>query len=126
MPDPLLSSEFPRNYKKLAGQATSNNEGPFHPCRSASISKKVVPSVNYFYLLIAKFFRTLRIEAIQLQKARNYLFYAVGEVALVAIGILLALKVSNWNEEQNNLIRATRGPHRNEKTCSYYTYGLDL
>lgn len=61
--------------------------------------------MNYFYLLMAKFFRTLRIEAIQLQKARNYLFYAVGEIALVAIGILLALKVSNWNEDQNNLTK---------------------
>ena len=54
---------------------------------------------------MAKFFRTLRIEAIQLQKARNYLFYAVGEIALVAIGIQLALKVSNWNEDQNNLTK---------------------
>jgi hypothetical protein len=29
---------------------------------------------------------------------RNYLLYAFGEIALVMIGILLALQVNNWNE----------------------------
>ena len=36
-------------------------------------------------------------------KVRTYLFYAVGEIALVMIGILLALQVNNWNEEQKAL-----------------------
>jgi hypothetical protein len=31
-------------------------------------------------------------------KIRSYLFYAIGEIALVMIGILLALQVNNWNE----------------------------
>lgn len=31
-------------------------------------------------------------------KVRNYIFYAIGEVLLVMIGILLAVQVSNWNE----------------------------
>jgi len=31
-------------------------------------------------------------------KVRTYFFYAVGEIALVMIGILLALQVNNWNE----------------------------
>jgi len=31
-------------------------------------------------------------------KIRTYIFYAVGEIALVMIGILLALQVNNWNE----------------------------
>jgi hypothetical protein len=38
-------------------------------------------------------------------KFRTYLFYAIGEILLVVIGILLALQVNNWNEErkQTNL-----------------------
>lgn len=35
-------------------------------------------------------------------KVRTYLLYAVGEIALVMIGILLALQVNNWNEVQKN------------------------
>lgn len=31
-------------------------------------------------------------------KVRSYFFYAVGEIALVMIGILLALQINNWNE----------------------------
>ena len=31
---------------------------------------------------------------------RRYLLYAIGEVLLVMIGILLALQVNNWNEER--------------------------
>ncbi|MFM7858209.1 MAG: DUF6090 family protein [Flammeovirgaceae bacterium] len=45
--------------------------------------------------------RNFRINAIKLSKLKNYLLYAVGEIILVAIGILLALQVSNWNEEYN-------------------------
>ncbi len=33
-------------------------------------------------------------------KIRTYLLYAIGEIALVMIGILLALQVNNWNEER--------------------------
>jgi hypothetical protein len=31
---------------------------------------------------------------------RKYLLYALGEIALVMVGILLALQVNNWNEER--------------------------
>jgi hypothetical protein len=33
-------------------------------------------------------------------KVRAYLLYAIGEIALVVVGILLALQVNNWNEER--------------------------
>ncbi len=33
-------------------------------------------------------------------KFSSYLIYAIGEIALVMIGILLALQVNNWNEEK--------------------------
>ncbi len=31
---------------------------------------------------------------------RKYLFYAIGEILLVVIGILIALQINNWNEER--------------------------
>ena len=33
-------------------------------------------------------------------KVRSYFFYAIGEIALVMIGILLALQVNNWNQQR--------------------------
>ena len=32
--------------------------------------------------------------------ARKYLVYAIGEIALVVIGILIALQINNWNEHK--------------------------
>lgn len=45
-----------------------------------------------------KFFRTIRKNLMEQNKIRSYFLYAIGEVALVMIGILLALQVNNWNE----------------------------
>ena len=33
-------------------------------------------------------------------KVRSYFLYAIGEIVLVVIGILIALQVNNWNEER--------------------------
>ncbi|XWN35867.1 MAG: DUF6090 family protein [Balneola sp.] len=33
-------------------------------------------------------------------KVRTYIFYALGEIFLVMIGILLALQINNWNEDR--------------------------
>jgi len=49
-----------------------------------------------------RFFRTLRQRLISENKFSKYLFYAIGEIALVMIGILLALQVNNWNESKKN------------------------
>ena len=37
-------------------------------------------------------------------KASKYMLYAIGEIILVMIGILLALQVNNWNENRKQLI----------------------
>ena len=37
--------------------------------------------------------------------AKKYLPYAIGEILLVMIGILLALQVNNWNESRKNRIQ---------------------
>ena len=50
-----------------------------------------------------KFFRRIRQKLIEGGNVKRYLLYAVGEILLVMIGILLALQVNNWN--QNRLER---------------------
>ena len=45
------------------------------------------------------FLRKIRRSLIESGSARKYLLYAIGEILLVMIGILLALQVNNWNEK---------------------------
>jgi hypothetical protein len=46
-----------------------------------------------------KFFRKIRQQLLTENKFSKYLMYAIGEIVLVMIGILLALQVNNWNNE---------------------------
>ena len=45
-----------------------------------------------------KFFRKIRQKLISKNKFSKYLIYAIGEIILVVIGILIALGINNWNE----------------------------
>lgn len=47
-----------------------------------------------------KFFRRIRQKLINEGNLTRYLLYAIGEILLVMIGILLALQVNNWNEDR--------------------------
>ena len=47
-----------------------------------------------------KFFRHIRKSLLMENKTSKYFKYAIGEIILVMIGILLALQVNNWNEER--------------------------
>jgi uncharacterized protein DUF6090 len=49
-----------------------------------------------------KFFRKIRQRLVTENKFSKYLIYAVGEIVLVVIGILIALGVNNWNQEKKN------------------------
>ena len=46
------------------------------------------------------FFRRIRKGLLDGGKTRRYLLYAIGEIALVVIGILIALQINNWNEQR--------------------------
>lgn len=45
-----------------------------------------------------KFFRRIRQRLLSENKFSKYLLYAIGEIVLVVIGILIALQINNWNE----------------------------
>jgi len=47
-----------------------------------------------------KFFRKIRIQLLAENKVSKYLLYVIGEIALVVIGILIALQINNWNENR--------------------------
>ena len=53
-----------------------------------------------------KFFRKIRQNLLSEGKTGKYLKYAVGEIILVVIGILIALQINNWNE--NNKLQAKK------------------
>ena len=45
-------------------------------------------------------FRRIRKQLMEQSKVTSYILYAIGEVLLVVIGILIALQVNNWNEQR--------------------------
>ena len=47
-----------------------------------------------------KFFRKIRQRLVSENKFSKYLIYAIGEIVLVVVGILIALQINNWNENQ--------------------------
>ena len=47
-----------------------------------------------------KFFRTIRKDLMEKNKTGKYLKYAIGEIVLVVIGILIALSINSWNQNR--------------------------
>ncbi len=81
-----------------------------------------------------KFFRRIRQKLVTENKFSKYLIYAVGEIILVVIGILIALQINNWNsnrlekESDSQLIGAliTDLKLKNEELISDLQYGKSL
>jgi hypothetical protein len=46
------------------------------------------------------FLRKIRHQLVQENRFSRYILYALGEIFLVVIGILIALQINNWNEEK--------------------------
>ncbi|MFH4966578.1 DUF6090 family protein [Gaetbulibacter sp. M240] len=62
-----------------------------------------------------KFFRKIKQNSLLEHKTGKYLKYAIGEIILVVIGILIALSINNWNDNQKNA----------ESELNYYQRILD-
>jgi hypothetical protein len=52
-----------------------------------------------------KFFRKIRQRLLSENKFSKYMLYAIGEIILVVIGILIALQINNWNEQRKENIQ---------------------
>ena len=52
-------------------------------------------------------FRQIRSNILNTNKTGQYLKYAIGEILLVVVGILIALQINNWNEERKQNIAET-------------------
>ena len=62
-----------------------------------------------------KFFRKIRQQLLTENKFSKYMIYAIGEIILVVIGILIALGINNWNENRKkigNYLAASKLPKK--------------
>lgn len=59
-----------------------------------------------------KFFRRIRQNLLSENKFSKYLIYAIGEIVLVVIGILIALQLNNLNEQVKNKSLETEYLHK--------------
>ncbi|NNF32466.1 MAG: hypothetical protein HKN68_00040 [Saprospiraceae bacterium] len=55
-----------------------------------------------------RFFRHIRKSLMETNHFRKYFLYALGEIALVVIGILIALNINNWNQYQQARVEEQR------------------
>ena len=53
-----------------------------------------------------KFFRRIRGKLLSEGKTGKYFKYAIGEIVLVVIGILIALQINNWNESRKDYAKS--------------------
>ena len=54
------------------------------------------------------FFRKIRKKMADDNRPIKYMRYAIGEIILVVIGILIALQINNWNQDKNNAVQANK------------------
>ena len=52
-----------------------------------------------------KFFTKIRYNLLEKNKTGKYFKYAIGEIILVVIGILIALTINNWNEDRKQRVK---------------------
>jgi len=62
-----------------------------------------------------KFFRRLRQKLLAENRFSKYLIYAVGEIILVVIGILIALQINTWNENRIQRKKERKHSRRNAR-----------
>ena len=52
-----------------------------------------------------RFFSKIRLKLAAENKPVKYMRYAIGEIVLVVIGIVIALQINNWNEKKKLLAK---------------------
>ena len=72
-----------------------------------------------------KFFRNIRKKLLVEGKTAYYFKYAIGEIVLVVVGILIALQVNNWNEQRKNENRAVSYQKRLKEDIKEELKGLE-
>ena len=80
-----------------------------------------------------KFFRHIRKNLLMENKTSRYFKYAIGEIILVVIGILIALQINNWNEDrklenskQKLMLALKNELVTNKNTLETYLYNINL
>ena len=80
-----------------------------------------------------RFFQNIRKNLAAENKVASYLRYAIGEIVLVVLGILIALSINNWNEQrktENRIVEILKEVQNDlgknileaDKTIGYYKY----
>ena len=74
------------------------------------------------------FFRKIRYKLMETGKSGKYIKYAIGEIVLVVIGILIALQINNWNEGRKEQAKAQGYYERLKEDLSsdYEQYSLNF
>jgi len=57
---------------------------------------------SHYAMPMIALFRKIRLSLLSEHKTGNYVKYALGEIVLVVIGILIALQINNWNENRKD------------------------
>lgn len=70
-------------------------------------------------------FRNIRRYLLSENKLRKYLLYAIGEIILIVIGILIALQINNWNELRKESIEEQKILHVLKSEFQYNKQELD-
>ncbi|MBK9177590.1 MAG: hypothetical protein IPM46_14910 [Flavobacteriales bacterium] len=52
-----------------------------------------------------RIFNSIRQRLLKENRFTRYLVYAIGEILLVVVGILIALQINNWNEHRKHVLR---------------------
>ncbi len=72
--------------------------------KTLQIFQYLVKVTTNHFLTMINFFRKIRKQLLTQNKVSKYLLYAIGEIVLVVIGILIALSINNWNEWRKDRI----------------------
>ncbi|MBT8219511.1 MAG: hypothetical protein KJP00_06790 [Bacteroidia bacterium] len=74
------------------------------------------------------FLRKLKKSLIDSGSTKKYFLYAIGEILLVVVGILIALQINNWNQNRLNALEENRliGGIRDKIDVNRFQFGLGM